>query len=764
MYNYQNPALPCAERVQSLLEMMTLREKAGQINQRLFGWNVYETRGTEIVLTDHFKNEVAKYGSIGFIYGLFRNDPWSGVGTHNCVAYEKSPWLANEVQRYIIDNTKLKIPVLLGEECSHGHQSVDATLFPVNAAMASAFNPKLYEQTSAVAAAEIRARGAHIAFTSCLDMMLDPRWGRSEECFSEDPALTAKYVYSAVTGMQGKSIEPLENTKALALLKHFCAQGAAIGGHNSYASPIGERELREIHLPGMIAGTKAGARMIMAAYNEIDGIPCCVNKKLLGGILRQEIGFDGVVMADGGAVDRLNDLTSDAELSAAMSIEAGMDVSLWDDACTHIEEAVNHNKLSMESVDAAVKNILTLKFSSGLFDHPYIDESIVIHTIKSKSSRELSIRAAAECAVLLKNDGVLPLRDEPRKIAVIGPNADQIYNQIGDYSAEQRREECYTLANGIRQVFTGAQIKVEQGSNILSDIPNGIEKSVALAEWADIVILAVGSSSARNFDMAFDSNGAALVAENSFDMDCGEGVDIADISLSPAQNKLVDAVYKANQSLISVVITGRPLALADLNEKSRALLFTFYNGPLGGLALAELIAGKTSPSGKLPVTLPLSPLSIPIHYNEKNHGGGLDYADLAHRPLYPFGFGLSYSTFELSPPQLSADTVSSGEIEAGTQIKVRCSAKNTGSMAAFVTPQLYIKVINSTVYKRKLELKDFQKVLLQPGECAEITFKLGKEELSEYDINTVYRVVKGQVMILTGTDSEDLKGETLKVI
>ena len=388
------------------------------------------------------------------------------VGGHldTGIPVEKSAQVANMIRRYVIENTRLGIPVLISEECPHGHQALDGTMLPTNLGIGCTWNPELYREAASQVAAEIRSRGGNLGLISLLDIVRDPRWGRSEECFGEDPYHAARMAVAAVKGLQGETWEELKSRdKVVAVMKHFCAQGASVGGHNAAPASIGERELREIFLPGMKAGVEAGALGCMAAYNEIDGIPCHANKKLLTDILRDEWGFDGIVMADGTAIDKLLTLTGDHEGAAALALTSGVDLSLWDDSFTTLEEAVKQGKVSMEYIDRAVSRVLKLKFMLGLFENPYTDENLASQVVYSPRAGRVNLQLARESIVMLKNeDNLLPIDKNIRSIAVIGPNADNLCNQLGDYTAPQRKNTGFTVLQGLESVAPPSRIDICQ--------------------------------------------------------------------------------------------------------------------------------------------------------------------------------------------------------------------------------------------------------------------------------------------------------------
>ncbi|MCM3702245.1 glycoside hydrolase family 3 C-terminal domain-containing protein [Paenibacillus macerans] len=759
MEKYKQSAAPVEERVEDLLARMTLREKVGQLNQRMYGWDAYVRQGEEIALTDAFKEEVARGGGMGALYGLFRSDPWSGVNYENGITAAESAKAANMVQRYVLENTRLGIPVLLTEECPHGHQALDGTLLPVNLGAGATWNPALMERAYAHVAAEIRSRGAHVGLVSALDILQEPRWGRSEECFSEDPCLAARFAEAAVRGMQGDDPRKLDAPDKLAVvLKHLCAQGAAQGGRNAGPAAIGPRELREIHLPAARAGALAGAAGFMAAYNEIDGVPCHANRELLTGILREEWGFNGIVMADGCAVDRLLALTGSHESAAALALTSGVDLSLWDTAFSTLEEAVLQGLVQEADIDRAAARVLRLKFRLGLFDRPYVPELLPVSVVGNPAFQEVNLQVARESAVLLKNAaGLLPLAPGVKRIAVIGPNADRLYNQLGDYTSVQREGTGITVLQGIRSCAPqGVEIVHALGCGIRDRSMAGFAEAVAAAKGADVAVLVLGGSSARQFGGDFDSNGAAIVSEGSpSEMDCGEGVDLADLSLGGVQRELAEAVSATGTPVVAVVIQGRPHALTGIADLCGAVLCAWYPGTQGGRAIAEILFGKVNPSGRLPVSLPRSSAQLPVYYNQKDPGRPRVYVDMPSAPLYPFGYGLSYTTFAYANLSLSRNAVSAGELESGEKVTVRVEVENTGACSGAETVQLYIRARESGITRRIAELKGFRKIELNPGERQMIEFTLGREELGIWNRELRFTAVPCRVAVQVGSNCRD---------
>ncbi|WP_020618087.1 glycoside hydrolase family 3 N-terminal domain-containing protein [Paenibacillus daejeonensis] len=778
---YKNAAHTTEERVEDLLSRMTLKEKVGQVNQHMYGWDAYTRTGSEVELSEAFKEHVAWGGGMGALYGLFRADPWSAVTYKTGIPTMDNARFANRIQRYVIENTRLGIPVLLSEECPHGHQALDGTLLPVNLAVGSTWNPELAEQAYGLVAAELRARGAHLGLVSALDMLHEPRWGRSEECYSEDPHLAARFTTAVVRGLQGTEASQLkDDNKVAAILKHLCAQGACQGGHNAGPAPIGERELREVHLPAAQAGSEAGAAGFMAAYNEIDGIPCHANPELLNGILREEWGFDGLIMADGTAVDRLLALTGDYPSAAALALSSGVDLSLWDKAFTTLEAAVEQGLVDTAHLDEAVRRVLTLKYRLGLFDNPYTDEELPAKRVKSAEAVEANLALAREAAVLLRNEGgVLPLSGESRKIAVIGPNADQLYHQLGDYTSIQAEGTGVTVLQGIRDLApAGVEVQYEQGCTVRTDDRSGFAAAVEAAMGADVAVLVIGGSSARRFDEVFDSNGEAIIADGPpSDMDCGEGVDLAELGLGGVQEELVQAVAATGTPVVAVIIQGRPHALSAIEPHCRAILCGWYPGTEGGRAIAEILFGEVNPSGRLPVSLPRSSAQLPIYYNRKNLGRSRPYKDMEETALYPFGFGLSYTTFAydaLRAADASGSVVEAGgegalevraaDIEAGATVEVSVEVANTGELAGSETVQLYIQASRSTVTRRLLELKAFRKVALAPGERTTVTLTLGKNELAIWNRQMRFAVEPCHLRVLVGSNADSAQELALHLV
>lgn len=706
---YRDPTTPVEARVRDLLSRMTLREKVGQLNQRMYGWDAYRrTPGGGFELTEALYAETDRFEGLGALYGLQRADAWSGVEHGSGPGAEDGAALADLVQRHVVERSRLGIPVLFVEEVPHGHMALDGTVLPVNLAVGATWDPELYERAAAQAAAELRARGGHVALVSALDIARDPRWGRTEECFGEDPFLAARLTEALVRGMQGTPGPDgrFAGDRAPVVLKHFAGQGATVGGRNSAESELGLRELHEIHLPAARAGIDAGAAAVMAAYNEVDGMPCSGNRALLTQLLRGGWGFEGLVMADGLAVDRLARITGDKVAAGALALNSGVDLSLWDEGFTRLEEAVERGLVSEETLDAAVARVLRLKFRLGLFDGEGMTPPSPAAPLPAHG-QEVSTSLARACVTLLRNDaGVLPVSPRVARIAVLGPHAATTAHQLGDYTAPQRPGTGASVLDGLRRLAPpGTDIRHAPGCALTGGDLSGIPAAVAAAAVSDLAVLVLGGSSARTPDTEFDANGAARTVVS--EMTCGEGVDLAGLALGPAQYALLDAVVATGTPTAVVLIQGRPHVVPDT---AAALLTAWYPGPWGGEAIAEVLLGLAEPAGRLPVSVPRSAAQLPVYYNHKDteYGG---YADSSAEPRYSFGHGLSYTSFRYGTPRLSGRTLA-------------VDVTNTGERYGRSVVQVYLRRLITPTWPRTLELCAFDGVTLAPGERRTVSLPL----------------------------------------
>lgn len=756
MKAYQNKQLSTTERSQDLLSRMTLREKVGQLNQRLYGFSSYECQNGEIQLTQELIDEVRQYGGMGALYGLYRADPWSKRDDLNGITPELARKAYNLVQHCVLENSRLGIPTLMSSECPHGHQALGGYMLPVNLCAGAAWNPKLLYDAFSVCGRQMQAMGVDLGLLSVLDVLRDPRWGRCEECYSEDPYLSARLAESAVTGCQSSGVT--------VVAKHFCAQGEGKGGVNASAASIGPRELREIHLPSAKACCKAGVGGIMAAYNEIDGLPCHANPALLRGILREEFGFDGIVMADGTAIDRLDKLAGDNVKSGAMALRAGVDMSLWDTGFSNLEEAVQKGYATEQELDEAVLRVLKIKFERGLFEHPFLDESVPSEDF-SYDRYPQSLELARQGIVLLKNeDGILPLtQNQPIKLAVIGPNADNIYAQLGDYSPPVHPQNAVTVKQGLER-FGGEQVttRYARGCGIFDGTDEEMEEAALLAAQSDIIVMVLGGSSSRFSGTRFDINGAALT-DGSKEMDCGEGVDCSNLRLTGRQEELLKRVAAAGKPVVTALIAGRPYSVPEVAAQSSALLAAFYPGPMGGQAIAELLLGIIEPGGRLPVSMPRSSGQLPVYYNSRSSYHAMGYHDQPDSPLYAFGVGLSYTQFAYTQVRLSDKTVTIDRLKAKA-IEVTFTIQNTGIRAGWTVPSLYIHGLTGSVVRRIKELRAFDKCFLKAGETSSFRFQLGYQELAIWDAAVRFTVEPGAVQLLLEDGGKRLWQEELQIV
>lgn len=754
MEKYLDASLSPRERAEDLLSKMTIQEKVGQLNQRLYGFRIYERNGDEFTLTDEFKQEVARFGGLGVLYGLYRADPWADKDETTGITKELTKKAFNMVQQYILEHSRLKIPMMMSTECPHGHQAIEGGLLPVNLCAGATFHPELLEEGYEASGEELSACHVDLALMSVLDVLRDPRWGRSEECYSEDPYLSARMASAAVRGMQKADVS--------VVAKHFCAQGETTGGVNASAARIGERELREIHLPTMKACCEEQVEGVMAAYNEIDGVYCHANSWLLNDVLRDELGFRGIVMADGVAVDCLNAMTNDSIKSGALALNSGVDVSLWDTGFSKLDEALASNYITEEVLDRAVLRVLELKFKRGLFEHPLIEGKG--HCDTDDRIKAASKAIASESVVLLKNeDELLPIHNK-KKIALIGPGANEIYYQLGDYTPPVQRDACSTILDGLKAYEAeGYTIGYAKGCDFFDGTSEQFEEAMALIEESDLVVCVIGGSSSRFHGANYDVNGAAIATEKRNEMDCGEGMDCASLKIPHVQEELLQTIAALHVPVVTIILAGRPYVISEIETLSNALLYAFYPGPMGGEAIAELLFGKTAPSGRLPVSLPREVGQLPVYYNYKSSYQAMKYYDLDMSPLHTFGEGLTYTNFSYSNFCMEPVVENASEGTSKDAIcSVRFHVRNEGEVSAYVVPQLYIHHVTSSVVARKRELKNFTKVMLAPGEEREITLSLSIDDLSIWGASMLRQFNVGATNIIVSDQGTDLWSATIE--
>lgn len=741
---YQSIKFNSAEQAADLLQRMTLREKIGQLTQRLYGFAVYQRRGQDAALTEEFRQEVERFGGTGALYGLYRADPWSGRDFSTGLDGALAPKVRNQVQQYVLEHTRLSIPVLMSTECPHGHQALDGYLLPVNLAAGASWSPELLEEAAGIAGRQLRAMGVDLALASCLDVLRDPRWGRSEECFSEDPLLASRMARAVIRGIQSKGVD--------VVAKHLCAQGETTGGVNASAARIGWRELREIHLPPVKAAVEAGAASVMAAYNEIDGVYCHANPMLLRSVLREEYGFDGFVMSDGVAIDQLDAVTGDRTASGALALNSGVDMGLWDTAFGRLEEAVERGLVDEKRIDEAAGRILELKFRRGLFDHPFIPENDQWRGYTPEKYPQVK-RLAEESIVLLRNSGdLLPLDGrKPIKVLLTGPNADDLYAQLGDYTPPVRPGAGVTVRQGLERWIQDNGSPVEltccPGCPRFAIGPGQLDQAEQLAKDADVIVAVLGGSSSRFGGGKFKDNGA-LESQTRMTMDCGENVDAALLRLPGGQLWLLNVLKKYGKPVVTVLIQGRPYEMSEIDEQSDAILCCFYPGLTGGEAVAKVLFGDIAPAGRLPVSLPDHAGQLPVYYNYKDSYQGGRYYDVT-RPTYTFGCGVTYTRFAYA--LANAPSAS----ETGKGLAVTVTIRNTGGRAAYAVPQLYLHRTQGVVTSRVRALCAFQKVWLEPGQETEARLDIPLESLEQWgpDLRPVLPLGRIEWFVCDGGDT-----------
>ena len=764
---YKQATQPIEARVADLLSRMTVEEKVGQLICPL-GWEMYTKTGKNSVEPSALFKQKMNEVPIGSFWAVLRADPWTQKTLETGLNPELSAKAINALQRYAVEQTRLGIPILFAEECPHGHMAIGTTVFPTSLTAASTWNPSLLYDMGSAIGLEAAAQGSNIGYGPVLDVAREPRWSRMEETFGEDPWLTSVLGTAVVRGMQGDN--SADKQHVICTLKHLAAYGVPEGGHNGGPVYAGERLLRSQLLLPFEKAVKAGAGTVMTSYNSIDGIPCTSNRHLLTDMLRSEWGFNGFVYSDLLSVDGIAGMGAAAnnKEAAVLALKAGLDMDLGGGAFgKNLKKALDEGLITMADLDRAVSNVLAMKFRLGLFDNPYVQPKRAREVCRSTEHKKLAQKVAEEGTVLLKNDGILPLSRTMKRIAVIGPNADMPYNQLGDYTAPQAREEISTVLDGIRAV-AGSNVEVvyERGCAIRDTTSADIPAAVRAAEGADAVVLVVGGSSARDFKTKYIATGAATVDESKTlsDMECGEGFDRATLSLLGKQEQLIEAMAKTGKPLVIVYIEGRPLLMNRAAEVANALLTAWYPGEQGGKAIASILFGDVNPSGRLPVSIPRSVGQLPVYYSQNIKR---DYMDEKGAPLYPFGYGLSYTQFAYSDLTITPNAESSimplvepltvSLSEGSGAVRVSLTVKNTGDCSGHEVVQLYLSDRAATVSQPPLQLRAFKKVCLDAGESQRIEFTLGFDELSLINQEMKRVVEPGEFEVLVGASSSDIR-------
>jgi len=753
---YKNGKAPVESRIKDLLSRMTVEEKVGQISMPL-GWPMYNKNGNEVEVSEVFKKSL-KESYTGMLWATLRADPWTKKTLANGLNPELAAKATNAIQKYAVENTRLGIPVLLSEEAPHGHMAIGTTVFPTSIGQSSTFNPELIEKMARAIAEETRIQGGHVGYGPVLDLAREPRWSRVEETYGEDHVLISRMGEAMVRGMQGKSIN--SGVNVVATLKHLAAYGAPEGGHNGSSINLGLRTLHQFYLPQFKAAVKAGVLSVMTSYNSIDGIPCSSNEMLLKDVLIKDWGFKGFVVSDLNSISGLKSnhhVAGTAAEAAAMAINAGLDADLSGIGYGKaLLDAIKQGKVSIRVLDSAVSKVLRIKFRMGLFENPYVDPQVAKQKVRNEEKIGLAREVARESIILLKNQNqLLPLSKKLKSIAVIGPNADNVYNQLGDYTAPQAAGNVITVLQGIKnKLGETTQINYVKGCAIRDTLSSEIENAVMAAKKSDAVVMVLGGSSARDFKTEYIETGAAKVnakAEALSDMESGEGYDRATLDLMGDQLKLLKAVMKTGKPVVLVLIKGRPLNLNWAAENVPAILDAWYPGQEGGNAIADVLFGDYNPAGRLSISVPKSVGQLPVYYNAR-YPEKHDYIEMDAKPLYPFGYGLSYTTFAYRNLQIATNP-------GQKTVNVKIDLKNTGSADGEEVVQLYVRHLQSSVVMPVKQLIKFKRVALKSGEQKTITFSINPSDLEIYNQKMQWEVEAGTYHLMVGSSSDDIQLE-----
>jgi beta-glucosidase len=748
---YRDAGVSVDNRIDDLLARMTVEEKVAQVTAV---WNDKRR------MDNHDFSFNADSASVLMPHGighLTRPSETSGGADAGRTGMEEVVYI-NAVQKWLVEETRLGIPALTHEESLHGLAAKHATSWGQPISVAATFNRSLTRQLYAMAARQAASRGAHVVLTPVVDVARDPRWGRVEETLGEDPYLAGQIGLQAVLGFQGDD-DKWDEGEVFATLKHMAGHGEPEGGNNIAPANISERTLREVFLqPFRYIVKNTAVRNIMASYNEVNGIPSHANEWMLTDLLRDEWGYKGAVVSDYYGVRELTDrhaVAPDWKAAAVAAISAGVDIELPDrEAYPSLVESVKDRTLDERILDRAVSRILRQKFDRGLFDNPYHDATKALDN--TAEDDRLVRKAGAEGMILLKNDSILPLREDLKSIAVIGPNADKVL--LGGYSNEPAH--FITVKQGLEARFTDTKVNVIYSEGVRVTEPGSWYKDpvIAVGEDEDRLRIKAAVRAARRADVIILALGGNELTSREAWAEGHKG-DRSSLEFVGLQNELVDELAKLGKPMVSLIFGGRPLEISNVVEKSAAVFQCFYLGQETGHSVADVLTGQSYPGGKLPISIPRSVGHIPAYYNYKptaRRGYLFDEVNAA----WSFGYGLSYTTFDVSAPALSVAEI--GGKETG---EVSVTVTNTGDRAGTEVVQLYVRDRFSSVTRPVKELKGFEKVVLRPGESKVVSFDLGKEQLEYLGPKMEWIVEPGDFDIMVGTSSraEDLKMVTLRV-
>jgi len=748
---YKDSNLPVEVRVKDLLNRMTLEEKIEQMNMKSLSAVKFDEKGK---ISEESVEKLFNGKSIGCLESPF-------------IEHEKIALISEAADKYLRTKTRLGIPAIQIAECLHGQIALGATIFPQSIGLGSTWNPELIKKMGSVIAEEASLSGVDQALSPLFDLARDPRYGRVEECYGEDPFLVKEIGVAFVKGLQGEpsiTRNGLEPGKIAAMGKHFVAYSIPEAGINIAPALVGERCLRELHLyPFEAAVKEANIYSIMPSYHEVDGIPTHASTWLLRDILRNEWKFNGYIFSDYGAIAMMNymhKVAKDKKDASLQAIKAGVDIEApGTDAYGHIKELIDEGTLNESYIDEAVSRILTAKFKMGLFDRPFEvnkKDKSRIHTIENI---ELTQKIAEESIVLLKNqNNILPLsKNKLKSIAVIGPNADKV--QFGDYSITKNNDYGITVLEGIKN-YVGNDIKVNYalGCGITSLTEEGIEEAVQTAINSDVVVLVLGGTSMPLSGIGWGDQNSKEVST------CGEGFDRNELNFPGVQPKLLDKIFETGKPIVLVMINGRAYTIEQESKKANAILEAWYPGEMGGNAVARILFGEVNPSGRLSVTFPPTTGHIGIVANYKPTGRGFyhqpgtpekpgrDYVFSEPRPLFSFGYGLSYTTFDYSDLKIE-NNINSG----ADSLYVSCAVKNTGNYDGAEVVQVYVRDVFSSVTTPVKALKAFDKVYISKGEEKKIRLAIAKEDLKLWNREMKYVLEPGAFEVYVGSSTDDIK-------
>ncbi len=746
---YKNSSFTSEERAKDLLNRMNVEEKVAQLMSSWLTNFSYDQNGN---LSQEKLDQIFKQG-INSVQPAF-------------APIAQTVEERNTIQKYLLEKTRLGIPAIFVDEGLHGLMRPESTVFPQAIGIACSWNPELVEQIYDIIAREMRSRGTGLVLSPVIDMNRDPRWGRTDETFGEDPYICSQMGIAAVRGFQGSSNGVIDENHVAATLKHFSGHGQAEGGINKAPANVSTRILFESHFaPFRNTIAEASPIAVMPSYNEIDGVPSHGNKWLLKDVLRDQFGFDGIIVSDYAGISQLINPHAIAEnnlQAAELAFNAGVQIELPSGMCfKELPKLINNGAISAAEIDSAVYQVLKLKFDLGLFENPFVNEKKAVAISKLKSSKEIALKAAQQSIVLLKNDGVLPLdKKSIKKIAVIGPGADS--HSFGGYPGAPYY--ATSLLEGIQaKVGKGVEVVTAQGVKITENwkddarhnwmvndiiLPTRednlklINEAKEIAKTADVIILAIG----ENEQICREVFGPQHLGDN------------VTLDLISNQQELADSLLTLGKPVIVYLQNGRPLSITKLDESANAVIEGWYMGQESGTAAADVIFGDVNPSAKLTITFPKSVGQLPLYYNHKPSAQFTNYISMDKEPLYPFGYGLSYTTFSYSEPKLSKATIKKEDSSI-----VTVTVTNTGKVEGDEIVQLYIRDEVSSVTRPVKELKGFKRISLDPGESKDVSFEINKSMLAFWNIDMNYVVEPGTFKIMVGNSSDNLNSLSLTV-